>query len=216
MKNILSLPEKELHLAVSLLKFLRAWGEPVYYGHILSRFINAYSNSVIELNEALAHVIPAVIMDDFCNAAIENGYPVLYLKIHTREMPVTKDLSILLGSANARAMNRDLDKCLEIFKLDGRNMYSINPEMQGTEYHLTDLPEGEEMDEYRIGNINRVLKREHPFVMVYKDDYRGRHYTAIKRDADPEEGYCNHTGDKVIRNSIQGEFVPCEFTKIYN
>ena len=88
--------------------------------------------------------------------------------------------------------------------------------MHNHEYHLTDLPEGEELDEYRIGNINKVLKRKHTFTMTYKDDYRGRHYTAIKRDADPEEGYANHTGDKIIRHSIQGEFVPCEFTKIYN
>lgn len=216
MRNILSLPEKELRLAVSLLKFLRAWGEPACYGIILSRFINAYSNSLIELNESLAHVIPAVIMDGYCNAHIENGYPVLYLAVWTRQISVTADLSILLGSANARALNKSLDKCPEIFQLDNRNTYSINPEMQGHEYHLTDLPEGEEMDEYRIGNINKVLKRDHPFIMVYKDDYRGRHYTAIKRDADPEEGYCNHTGDKIIRNSIQGEFVPCEFNKCYN
>lgn len=216
MKNIFNLPEKELRLAVSLLKFLRAWGEPACYGIVLSRFINAYSNSLIELNETFRRVIPAVIMDGYCNVCLENGYPVLYLAIQTRELPVTKDLGKLLGSANARALNKSLDKCPEIFQLDNRNTYSINPEMQGYEYHLTDLPEGEEMDEYRIGNINRVLKREHPFIMVYKDDYRGRHYTAIKRDADPEEGYCNHTGDKIIRNSIQGKFVPCEFNKVYN
>ena len=214
--NIFNLPERELHLAVSLLKFLRAWGEPAYYGHLLARFIDAYSNSLIELNEAFSRVIPAVVLDGYCDVAIENGYPILSLAIRTREMPVTKDLSILLGSANARALNRDLDKCLEIFKLDDRVSYSITPEMRNHEYHLTDLPEGEELDEYRIGNINKVLKRKHIFTMTYKDDYRGRHYTAIKRDADPEEGYANHTGDKIIRHSIQGEFVPCEFTKIYN
>lgn len=216
MKNIFNLPERELLLAVSLLKFLRAWGEPAYYGHVLARFIDAYSNSLIELNEALNRVIPAVVLDGYCNVTIENGYPVLSLAIQTRDMPVTKDLSILLGSANARAMNRGLDKCLEIFKLDSRVSYSITPEMQGYEYHLTDLPEGEELDEYRIGNINKVLKRKHTFTMTYKDDYRGRHYTAIKRDADPEEGYANHTGDKIIRHSIQGEFIPCEFNKVYN
>ena len=215
MRNILSLPEKELRLAVSLLKFLRAWGEPACYGIVLSRFINAYSNSLIELNEALAHVIPAIALDGYVSVSIENGYPVLNLAIRTRNLPITKDLGILLGSANARALNKSLDKCREVFQLDNRNTYSIIPEMQGMEYHLTDLPEGEEMDEYRIQNVNRVLKRNHPFVLVYKDDYRGRHYTAIKRDADPEEGYANHTGDKVIRNSIQGEFVPCEFNKIY-
>jgi hypothetical protein len=216
MKNIFNLPEKELRLAVSLLKFLRAWGEPAYYGHVLARFIDAYSNSLIELNEALSRVIPAVVLDGYCDIAIENGYPVLSLAIYTRSISVTKDLSILLGSANARALNRELYKCLEIFKLDGRVSYSITPEMQGMEYHLTDLPEGEELDEYRIGNINKVLKRKHTFTMTYKDDYRGRHYTAIKRDADPEEGYANHTGDKIIRHSIQGEFIPCEFNKIYN
>lgn len=214
--NIFNLPERELLLAVALLKFLRAWGEPAYYGHLLARFIDAYSNSLIELNEAFSRVIPAVVLDGYCDVAIENGYPVLSLAIRTREMPVTKDLSILLGSANARALNRDLDKCLEIFKLDGRVSYSITPEMRNHEYHLTDLPEGEELDEYRIGNINKVLKRKHTFTMTYKDDYRGRHYTAIKRDADPEEGYANHTGDKIIRHSIQGEFIPCEFGKIYN
>lgn len=216
MKNIFNLPEKELLLAVSLLKFLRAWGEPACYGIVLSRFINAYSNSLIELNEALAHVIPAVIMDGYCNAHIENGYPVLYLAIYTRELSVTKDLGKLLGSANARALNRTLDKCPEVFALDSRNVYSITPEMQGMEYHLTDLPEGEEMDEYRISNINKVLRRVNEFLLNYKDDYRGRHYTALKKDADPEEGYANHTGDKVIRNSIQGEFIPCEFGKVYN
>lgn len=216
MNNILSLPEKELLLAVSLLKFLRAWGEPVYYGHVLSRFINAYSNSLIELNESLSRVIPAVVLDGYCDVVIENGYPVVCLAIHTRSTPVTKDLSILLGSANARAMNRHLDKCLEIFKLDDRVSYSITPEMRNVEYHLTDLPEGEEMDEYRIVNINKVLKRRGVFNLNYKDDYRGRHYTAIRKDANPEEGYANHTGDKVIRHSIQGEFIPCEFGKIYN
>ena len=216
MRNLLSLPEKELRLAVSLLKFLRAWGEPACYGIVLSRFINAYSNSLIELNEALAHVIPAVIMDGYCNATIENGYPVLYLAVWTRQIPVTADLSILLGSANARALNRSLEKCPEVFQLDNRNTYSIIPEMHNHEYHLTDLPEDEQLDEYRIGNINKVLRRVHKFLLNYKDDYRGRHYTAIKKDADPEEGYCNHTGDKILRNSIQGEFVPCEFTKIYN
>ena len=216
MKNILSLPEKELRLAVSLLKFLRAWGEPAYYGHVLARFINAYSNSLIELNEAFSRVIPAIVLDGYCDVFIENGYPVLNLAIYTRSMPVTKDLSRLLGSANARAMNRGLDKCSEIFELDSRVTYQITPEMRNYEYHLTDLPEGEELDEYRIDNINKVLRRRGTFTMTYKDDYRGRHYTAIKRDADPEEGYCNHTGDKIIRNSIQGEFIPCEFTKVYN
>lgn len=216
MKNIFALPERELLLAVALLKFLRAWGEPMYYGHILSRFINAYSNSLIELNEALSRVIPAIALDSYVNVAIENGYPVLSLAISTRELPVTKDLGILLGSANARAMNRNLDKCLEIFKLDSKVTYQITPEMRNHEYHLTDLPEGEELDEYRIGNINKVLKRKDVFNMNYKDDYRGRHYTAIRKDADPEEGYANHTGDKVIRHSIQGEFIPCEFGKVYN
>lgn len=214
--NIFNLPERELHLAVSLLKFLRAWGEPAYYGHVLARFIDAYSNSLIELNEAFSRVIPAVVLDGYVNVAIENGYPVLSLAISTRKISVTKDLSILLGSANARAMNRSLDKCLEIFKLDSRVTYQITPEMQGYEYHKTDLPENEDLDDYRISNINKVLKRKGVFPLNYKDDYRGRHYTALKKDADPEEGYANHTGDKVIRNSIQGEFIPCEFTKIYN
>lgn len=216
MKNIFNLPEKELRLAVSLLKFLRAWGEPAYYGHVLARFIDAYSNSLIELNEALSRVIPAVVLDGYCDVAIENGYPVLSLAIYTRSIPVTKDLSILLGSANARALNRELDKCLEIFKLDSRVSYSITPEMRNHEYHITDLPENESLDDYRIGNINKVLNRKGVFHFHYKDDYRGRHYTAIRKDADPEEGYANHTGDKIIRHSVQGEFIPCEFNKVYN